>query len=80
MRIKIMCVLVIVIALCPCVCAEELTRQEVENMLSQIDAQKASKDDVEMLKRVTLELVDEVEALGVRIEALSERIEALEKK
>lgn len=48
--------------------------------LAVVDMTKASKQDVEMLKRLVVEFKDELEALGVRVDELDERVAVLENR
>ena len=58
------------------------TRYEMASALARalavVDMTKASKQDVEMLKRLVVEFRDELEALGVRVDELDERVAVLE--
>jgi len=59
-----------------------MTRYEmsmlVARALATVDMEKASKEDVEMLKKLVVEFKDELQALGVRVDALDERVAVLE--
>jgi len=59
-----------------------MTRYEmsmlVARALATVDMDKASKEDVEMLKKLVVEFKDELQALGVRVDALDERVAVLE--
>jgi len=59
------------------------TRYEVASMvaraLAKIDAEKASKQDLEMLKKLVMEFKDELDALGVKVDKLDKRVAVLEK-
>jgi len=59
-----------------------MTRYEmsmlVARALATVDMNKASKEDVEMLKKLVVEFKDELDALGVRVDALDERVAVLE--
>jgi len=61
---------------------QPMTRYEmsmlVARALATVDMDKASKEDVEMLKKLVVEFKDELEALGVRVDALDERVAVLE--
>jgi hypothetical protein len=46
--------------------------------LAKIDIEKASKQDVEMLKKLIVEFKDELDALGVKVDQLDERVAVLE--
>jgi len=50
----------------------------VARALATVDMEKASKEDVEMLKKLVVEFKDELDALGVRVDALDERVAVLE--
>ena len=58
------------------------TRYEMASALARalavVDMTKASKQDVEMLKRLVVEFKDELEALGVKVAELDERVAVLE--
>ena len=58
------------------------TRYEMASALARalavVDMTKASKQDVEMLKRLVVEFKDELEALGVRVDELDKRVAVLE--
>ncbi|MDR3331327.1 MAG: S-layer homology domain-containing protein [Synergistaceae bacterium] len=58
------------------------TRYEVASIiartLAKIDLEKASKQDVEMLKALVVEFADELNALGVRVDSLDSRVAILE--
>ena len=58
------------------------TRYEMASALARalavVDMTKASKQDVEMLKRLVVEFKDELEALGVKVSELDERVAILE--
>ncbi len=60
------------------------TRYEMASALARslavVDMTKASKQDVEMLKRLVVEFKDELEALGVKVEELDERVAVLENR
>lgn len=60
------------------------TRYEMASALARalavVDMTKASKQDVEMLKRLVIEFKDELEALGVRVDDLDERVSLLESR
>ena len=61
---------------------QQTTRYEMASALARalavVDMTKASKQDVEMLKRLVVEFKDELEALGVRVDELDERVRVLE--
>ncbi len=50
----------------------------IARALAVVDMTKASKQDVEMMKRLVVEFRDELEALGVRVDELDERVAVLE--
>ena len=58
------------------------TRYEMASALARalavVDMTKASKQDVEMLKKLVLEFKDELDALGVKVDALDKRVAVLE--
>jgi hypothetical protein len=58
------------------------TRYEMASALARalavVDMTKASKQDVEMLKKLVVEFKDELEALGVRVDDLDERVKVIE--
>ena len=61
---------------------QQTTRYELASSLARalavVDMTKASKQDVEMMKRLVVEFRDELEALGVRVDELDERVAVLE--
>ncbi|KUK39065.1 MAG: S-layer protein [Synergistales bacterium 54_24] len=61
---------------------QPMTRYEmataVARALAVLDMDKASKEDVEMLKRLVVEFKDELDALGVKVDELDERVAVLE--
>ena len=61
---------------------QQTTRYEMASALARalavVDMTKASKQDVEMLKKLVVEFKDELEALGVRVDELDERVAVLE--
>ena len=63
---------------------QQTTRYEMASVLARalavVDMTKASKQDVEMLKRLVVEFKDELEALGVRVDELDERVALLESR
>ena len=63
---------------------QQTTRYEMASALARalvvVDMTKASKQDVEMLKRLVVEFKDELEALGVRVDELDERVAVLESR
>jgi hypothetical protein len=62
---------------------QPMTRYEmataVARALAVLDMDRASKEDVEMLKRLVVEFKDELDALGVKVDELDERVAVLEK-
>lgn len=62
---------------------QPMTRYEmataVARALATVDMDKASKEDVEMLKKLVVEFKDELDALGVKVDELDERVAVLEK-
>ncbi|MBC7077023.1 MAG: S-layer homology domain-containing protein [Synergistales bacterium] len=61
---------------------QPMTRYEmataVARALATVDMDKASKEDVEMLKRLVVEFKDELDALGIKVDELDERVAVLE--
>ncbi|MCF7934973.1 MAG: S-layer homology domain-containing protein [Synergistales bacterium] len=61
---------------------QPMTRYEmatiVARALAVVDMDKASKQDVEMLKKLVVEFKDELDALGVKVDDLDERVAVLE--
>ena len=62
--------------------AQPATRYEVASVvaraLAKVDAEKASKQDLEMLKKLVMEFKDELDALGVKVDKLDKRVAVLE--
>jgi len=62
--------------------AQPATRYEVASMvaraLAKVDMDKASKQDLEMLKKLVMEFKDELDALGVKVDGLDKRVAVLE--
>ena len=62
--------------------AQPATRYEVASVvaraLAQIDMEKASKQDLEMLKKLVMEFKDELDALGVKVDGIDKRVAVLE--
>ncbi|MDR0648141.1 MAG: S-layer protein, partial [Synergistaceae bacterium] len=58
------------------------TRYEMASVLARslakLDLEKASKQDVEMMRKLVIEFSDELTALGVKLEQLDERVAVLE--
>ena len=50
----------------------------VARALVAIDADKASKQDLELLKKLVMEFKDELDALGVKVDKLDKRVAVLE--
>ncbi|GHV51894.1 S-layer protein [Synergistales bacterium] len=63
--------------------AQPATRYEMASVvaraLAKIDIEKASKDDVETLKKLIVEFKDELDALGVKLDKLDARAAVIEK-
>jgi len=61
---------------------QPMTRYEVASAVARalavVDMTKASKQDVEMLKKLVVEFKDELDALGVKVDQLDSRVAALE--
>ena len=64
--------------------AQAATRYEmaavVARMLANIDMEKASKQDLEMLKKLVVEFKSELDALGVKVDKLDARVALLEER
>jgi len=62
--------------------AQPATRYEVASVvaraLAKVDMEKASKQDLEMLKKLVMEFKDELDALGVKVDGLDKRVAVLE--
>jgi hypothetical protein len=62
--------------------AQPATRYEVASVvaraLTKVDMEKASKQDLEMLKKLVMEFKDELDALGVKVDKLDKRVAVLE--
>ncbi|NLI96118.1 MAG: S-layer homology domain-containing protein, partial [Synergistaceae bacterium] len=52
----------------------------VARMLANIDMEKASKQDLEMLKKLVVEFKSELDALGVKVDKLDSRVALLEER
>ncbi|MEG1837238.1 MAG: S-layer homology domain-containing protein [Synergistaceae bacterium] len=50
----------------------------VARALAKVDAEKASKQDLEMLKKLVMEFKDELDALGVKVNKIDKRVAVLE--
>lgn len=63
--------------------AQPATRYEMASVVARalvaIDADKASKQDLELLKKLVMEFKDELDALGVKVDKLDKRVAILEK-
>jgi len=63
---------------------QPMTRYEVASAVARalavVDMTKASKQDVEMLKKLVVEFKDELDALGVKVDKLDSRVAVLEKR
>lgn len=61
---------------------QPMTRYEVASAVARalavVDMTKASKQDVEMLKKLVVEFKDELDALGVKVDKLDSRVAVLE--
>jgi len=61
---------------------QPITRYEMASVtaraLAVIDMEKASKQDVEMLKRLVVEFKDELDALGVKVDKIDSRLAVME--
>ena len=62
--------------------AQPATRYEMASVVARalvaIDADKASKQDLELLKKLVMEFKDELDALGVKVDKLDKRVAILE--
>ena len=63
---------------------QPMTRYEmataVARALAVVDMQKASKQDVEMLKKLVVEFKDELDALGVKVDNIDSRLAVMEER
>ncbi|MDO4988832.1 MAG: S-layer homology domain-containing protein [Synergistes sp.] len=63
--------------------AQPATRYEMASIvaraLATVDAEKASKQDLEVLKKLVMEFKDELDALGVKVDKIDKRVAVLEK-
>ena len=61
--------------------AQPATRYEVASVvaraLAKVDAEKASKQDLEMLKKLVMEFKDELDALGVKVDKIDNAVTCL---
>ena len=62
--------------------AQPATRYEMASVVARalvaVDADKASKQDLELLKKLVMEFKDELDALGVKVDKLDKRVAVLE--
>ena len=62
--------------------AQPATRYEMASVVARalvtVDAEKANKQDLELLKKLVMEFKDELDALGVKTESLDKRVAVLE--
>ena len=62
--------------------AQPATRYEMASVVARalvtIDAEKASKQDLELLKKLVMEFKDELDALGVKVDKIDKRVAVLE--
>nr|WP_239391319.1 S-layer homology domain-containing protein [Cloacibacillus sp. An23] len=62
--------------------AQPATRYEMASIVARalvtVDAEKASKQDMELLKKLVMEFKDELDALGVKVDSLDKRVAVLE--
>ena len=62
--------------------AQPATRYEMASVVARalvaVDAEKASKQDLELLKKLVMEFKDELDALGVKVDKLDKRVAVLE--
>ena len=62
--------------------AQPATRYEMASVVARalvtVDAEKASKQDLELLKKLVMEFKDELDALGVKVDSLDKRVAVLE--
>ena len=62
--------------------AQPATRYEMASIVARalvtVDAEKASKQDLELLKKLVMEFKDELDALGVKVDSLDKRVSVLE--
>ena len=61
--------------------AQPATRYEMASVvaraLAKVDAEKASKQDLEMLKKLVMEFKDELDALGVKVDKIDNAVTCL---
>ncbi|MDO5115053.1 MAG: S-layer homology domain-containing protein [Synergistaceae bacterium] len=64
--------------------AQPATRYEVASVVARalvdIDASKASKQDLELLKKLVMEFKDELDALGVKVDKIDKRVAVIENR
>ncbi len=62
--------------------AQPATRYEMASVVARalvtVDAEKASKQDLELLKKLVMEFKDELDALGVKVDGIDKRVAVLE--
>ena len=62
--------------------AQPATRYEMASIVARalvtVDAEKASKQDLELLKKLVMEFKDELDALGVKVDSIDKRVATLE--
>lgn len=62
--------------------AQPATRYEMASVVARalvaVDAEKASKQDLELLKKLVMEFKDELDALGVKVDKIDKRVAVLE--
>ena len=62
--------------------AQPATRYEMASVVARalvyVDANKASKEDLELLKKLVMEFKDELDALGVKVDGIDKRVAVLE--
>ncbi|MEG1824550.1 MAG: S-layer homology domain-containing protein [Cloacibacillus sp.] len=64
--------------------AQPATRYEMASVVARalvtIDAEKASKQDLELLKKLVMEFKDELDALGVKVDKIDKRVAVIEER
>ncbi len=64
--------------------AQPATRYEMASVVARalvtVDAEKASKQDLELLKKLVMEFKDELDALGVKVDGIDKRVAVLEER
>ena len=62
--------------------AQPATRYEMASVVARalvtVDAEKASKQDLELIKKLVMEFKDELDALGVKVDSIDKRVAMLE--